>query len=1101
MTAPAAATTPAATETASPPETKAKVPWLCGEVVPRTSPSPPWERCDYIALAITFVVTLGVYIGTMAPSVTLEDSGELITGAAHFGVPHPPGYPMWTIFGWIISQIVPIGNLAWRINLESALFAALANGLLAGTCSHVGRWLFAEMMPHKPHVLRMICFHSGLTAGMVLGFSDVMWSQAVIAEVYTLNAFFLVVVLMCYSRWMMATDYNGWLVASVFWFALGLTNHHTLLLIVPAFLVGCLMGNVRSFPSVLCAFIYYVGSVLGVLAWLSADTEMHAIAWRSMFVSFIVISGIAVWYTRRWNKVYLILGALAVSAVFFVGSAWIGGWFRINLTSNSMVVFVLLGALSGAVVLNSLLNSRLIIAIIIVGWMGILPYAYMPFASATNPPMNWGYASELNGFYRDITRGQYDGALDVMIKGILAKPLRVPLAYPRPQKDGPADPTGVLLPAKVLYFYALGLEDGIQLVLAVSAFFTALIVQSVSLQRKIYLLFLVLAFFFGAFMINIIYPPSDFSRDLLEQAKVFNLQSHSVYILFVGYGLACAMIYILWQEPRTPLWSFAGCVFLALLPFMQNIKEHSQANHWFGYIFGYYGLKNADKNAVVYGGTDAGRFVPTYMIFCESTQPDKYKTVRDFDRSDLYIITQNSLADINYIRYIRSQYDERYKPREYSSFAKWLGREKQYPTPSLKTITDIDYEDCRQEWERTRGNMSDLGSMFHWNGILAKRIFEANKHKHTFYVEEMYNIPWMQDYLLPDGLFMKLNKEPMKEMPKDVVLADRKFWNGMTAALLSIPEFHDDPVAQKVFSKLRWSIGNIYYYRKMFDEARIAYEQAYSLAPRSGETVGVYVTFLTERRDFAKAEQVLKEMTAYDPYSAFFRHRYEYVAQRHGMEKQLRKLEKQYAAEPANSVVLRELVMLYSQTGDVAGLEKIVPALAEEKSIVAQEMVNLMEQFRLLNRNDLALLFLELRSLKYPNDGDVVYNLAATYAVQNQPDKAIPTLRRALAIDRNFVLQNSPTDPRFESLLEDPRYRELVPSSDTNAPTGSPAGTTVRPRGSLYTPESGSNSDSKSAPLPATGGAPASTGATPSTGGVPKSLDVKDFTSNFMSTP
>ena len=105
-------------------------------------PSRPerFQRSDLTATAIVFVVTTAVYIATLAPSVTLEDSGELITAATKFGVPHPPGYPLWTMSGFILSHLIPVGNLAWRINLQSALYGGVANALLTLLVCHSGRW-------------------------------------------------------------------------------------------------------------------------------------------------------------------------------------------------------------------------------------------------------------------------------------------------------------------------------------------------------------------------------------------------------------------------------------------------------------------------------------------------------------------------------------------------------------------------------------------------------------------------------------------------------------------------------------------------------------------------------------------------------------------------------------------------------------------------------------------------------------------------------------------------------------------------------------------------------------------------------------------------
>ena len=69
---------------------------------------------------------------------------------------------------------------------------------------------------------------------------------------------------------------------------------------------------------------------------------------------------------------------------------------------------------------------------------------------------------------------------------------------------------------------------------------------------------------------------------------------------------------------------------------------------------------------MLFGGTDPGGFVPTYMIFCESRvgPKDRYRDPHldpeggpKFDRRDVYIITQNALADNTYMSYIRDHYD------------------------------------------------------------------------------------------------------------------------------------------------------------------------------------------------------------------------------------------------------------------------------------------------------------------------------------------------------------------------------------------------------------------------------------------------------------
>jgi tetratricopeptide (TPR) repeat protein len=100
-------------------------------------------------------------------------------------------------------------------------------------------------------------------------------------------------------------------------------------------------------------------------------------------------------------------------------------------------------------------------------------------------------------------------------------------------------------------------------------------------------------------------------------------------------------------------------------------SDNEEREHWFGYWFGHDmftpPFKGADgnplypemtKDAILFGGTDPGRFCPTYMIFCDSFTPSNRLPAQDphFDRRDVYIITQNALADGTYLCYIRAQY-------------------------------------------------------------------------------------------------------------------------------------------------------------------------------------------------------------------------------------------------------------------------------------------------------------------------------------------------------------------------------------------------------------------------------------------------------------
>src|SRR5437867_13348576 len=109
--------------------------------VPAPTPPPPtplFRKIDWFTLATTFILTWSVYFLTLAPEVTLEDSGELCTGAFYAGIPHPPGYPFWTIYAWVWTKLLPFGNVAWRVEVGEASAAAMACGLVALMVSRGG---------------------------------------------------------------------------------------------------------------------------------------------------------------------------------------------------------------------------------------------------------------------------------------------------------------------------------------------------------------------------------------------------------------------------------------------------------------------------------------------------------------------------------------------------------------------------------------------------------------------------------------------------------------------------------------------------------------------------------------------------------------------------------------------------------------------------------------------------------------------------------------------------------------------------------------------------------------------------------------------------
>jgi hypothetical protein len=145
----------------------------------------------------------------------------------------------------------------------------------------------------------------------------------------------------------------------------------------------------------------------------------------------------------------------------------------------------------------------------------------------------------------------------------------------------------------------------------------------------------------------------------------------------------------------------------AILPLYSGFShwfECDQRGHIFGYWFGHdmfkSPFKGADgkplfaemtRDAVLFGGTDPGRFCPTYMVFCESFTPHKCQPPEDqsFDRRDVYVITQNALADPPYLNYIRAHYNRsaQIDPPFFSEFCRTMLKDNDYETNLLARAT------------------------------------------------------------------------------------------------------------------------------------------------------------------------------------------------------------------------------------------------------------------------------------------------------------------------------------------------------------------------------------------------------------------------------
>ncbi len=190
-----------------------------------------------LAPAILGASLLPVYLATLAPGLSWanygSDGGDLITAAATGGVPHPTGYPLYLVLARLF-QLLPVGSLAFRTNLMSAL--ATVGAALAVYAIVVA---FASGARHS--------WLAGLASGYAFGLAPLVWSQALITEVYALQSLLVALLLALYAR--EPRNFPPGILDGLRGGLLGLAmgNHLTTLLFVPAaLLVGSLRRTERT---------------------------------------------------------------------------------------------------------------------------------------------------------------------------------------------------------------------------------------------------------------------------------------------------------------------------------------------------------------------------------------------------------------------------------------------------------------------------------------------------------------------------------------------------------------------------------------------------------------------------------------------------------------------------------------------------------------------------------------------------------------------------------------------------------------------------------------------------------------------------------------
>src|SRR5262245_39598716 len=151
---------------------------------PTVSPlSGSLTRTDILLAVLIGVCALLLYIRTLAPSLLWGDSAEFQTLSYTLGMTHPSGYMTHIMIGKLFTYI-PVGNIAYRVNLMSAFFGAMAVAEVYLIVRMLGGILIA-----------------GMSSSMMLGFIPLFWRNTLVAESYAPAAGMIATIWLLFLCW------------------------------------------------------------------------------------------------------------------------------------------------------------------------------------------------------------------------------------------------------------------------------------------------------------------------------------------------------------------------------------------------------------------------------------------------------------------------------------------------------------------------------------------------------------------------------------------------------------------------------------------------------------------------------------------------------------------------------------------------------------------------------------------------------------------------------------------------------------------------------------------------------------------------------------
>ncbi len=715
-----------------------------------------------ILAGLAFLLSLIVYLLTMAPTVSFWDCGEFIATSYTLGVPHPPGSPLYLLIGRFFSML-PIGDdIAYRVNLMSPIVSALAVMFLFLIIVQL-----LKVWGHPKTALQKLAVFGGAFIGaMTFAFTDSHWFNAVEAEVYAYSTFLTAIVVWLILAWEEHADKVG----------------HERYLLAIAYIIGLAMGiHLLNLLAIffIALIVYFRRKQISSIWWLIADLLIGvaivgliflvALQMKASFsiqglITILIFAGIYIFAYRKTQNQRLrehtqnVLMGFATSAIFLlVNGGVIRGLPRIadrfGIGAMAFVIVAIFAAMIWAIIKKRNLTALALTSLVLI-IIGYSSYVTIFVRSAQDPGIDendpettqqavaylereqYGRREFTDIFDRAVWKPEaahkYKGAADYFwnyqIKHMYIRYFNWQFIG---RHKAQVDPLQFLLPFPFL-FGIYGLMNHFQ-------------------KDKNKALAVLALFIFTGLMIVLYLNQDDPQPRERDYSYVGSFFAFSIWIGIGITSLLGQIIELKNKKLRKPLsWVIAGSL-LIILPvnvLFSNYHEHDRTGNYVASDYAYNLLQSCEPDAIIFTNGDNDTFPLWYMQEVERL------------RKDVRVV---NLALLNAHWYIKQLRDVEPKVPitlsdeqiERMGAIPWQTRNVRVSPPEGSDLTAL-------EWEM---KPTFMGQAIRIQDIMIWHILESNNWRKPVYFAVSVprsNLIGLDEMLQMDGLVLRVHPSQVK---------------------------------------------------------------------------------------------------------------------------------------------------------------------------------------------------------------------------------------------------------------------------------------------------------------------------------------------------